>query len=122
MKGYDDVLAALQRIHQTLLAPEFDSERRSFGAALNYRFKKLLEPALFPTMEEPGKGTLSIDRRPNLSDVASDDQVSWTIVGENADPQIAAGANFITESLLALDTDEARAVFNALQAQLSSRH
>lgn len=121
MKGYDNVLASVQAIHETLLAPEFDSERRSVGAALNFRFKKLLEPALFPTMEEPGKGTLSIDRRPNLSDVAAPDQVSWTVVGWNSDPQIAAAANFITESLLELDPDEARTVFNAMQAQLSSR-
>jgi hypothetical protein len=121
MNGYGDVLGLLQGIHQTLLAPELDVERRSFGAALNFRFKSLLEPALFPTMEEPGKGILSIDRRPNLSDIAAPDQVSWTLVGWDADPQIATAANFITESLLSLNMDEARAVFNAMRAQLSSR-
>ena len=119
-----EVVAKLGELNGLLYSrPEMQQARTSFGVCVNFRFKQLREPALFPTLELPGVetqvATLSIDREPELENLDQTGQIAWSLKKpEMVKPNVLEASTFLVRTLLSEPAWKARQLYSELLTEL----
>ena len=121
---YRDVIAKLVELNNlSHTRSELQRARTCFGVCVNFRFKKLREPAIFPTLETPGAdtsvATLSIDREPELEDLDQTGQIAWSLKKADVVKQnVFEASNFLVRNFLNEPAWKARLLYSELLTEL----
>lgn len=112
---------------EALADPFLGPPPQPFGVALNYRFKTLFGPQIFPTMEIPaddgsGAARIVIDRMSDPTDRRFVGQVGWPVATAPArlSKKLLAAIREIESALAGLPYEEALAAYEALAAHARS--